>query len=320
MKHLRITKLILAALAFALLFSACAPKPAPVNVGPSISVAGHTIDLKALYDKANNYYHVGVTNYEVPLQKLDAAYEQAYNEFLLGVRDLMAVRQNCFVNVATTETQIVDAALGNMEPGQLINALATTNLTGEQATTTCAQGYDEVADYTITHRSDLSQKYLARYGLAVDYEAYFSDFIEVDIMNDLAQTYGDSTLVYQKLADVGIPGITDWSWLPTRLLKATHANESICRYYMSGDFMDSLPLATKLKFKGHETAIASMFEATWIPAEANGGQVGLCTMYRWAAIRWYQRDVLSQAAQNALSGTGDQGAIPTLPPLNTPIP
>lgn len=308
--------LIVAILALSLGLTACIPTP-PVNVAPPVSVSGHTIDVKALYDKANNYYHVGVTNYEVPLLKLDIAYKAADNEFRLGVRDQMAVAQNCFVNAAQTESQIVDAALGNMEPGQLVNALVTNNLTGEQATTTCATIYSKLADYVPTHRAALSQAQQARFGMAVDYEAYFSNFIEVDIMNDLMQTYGDSTLVYQKLADAGVPGITDWSWLPTKMLKATNNDEGICKYYMSGAFMDSLPLATRLKFKGHETALASLFEATWIPASGNGG-LGLCTMYRLAALRWFERDVLSQPTRNVQDTGVDQSAVPTAPPAVNP--
>lgn len=317
MKNKRFSKLILLALLLLVLLSACGKKNAEVEVGaPPITAFGQEIDIRAMADKLNNFRQVGIRDYENPMMKANAAYEAAIDEFVVGASEIMAVGQTCIVDQAKAQAFVVDAAIGDVSQEGMINALVSDNLTGAEPTAECVVIYQDLADYVMAHRANIKNLKLALYGFTIDYETYFTEWVGVDIFNDLLQVYGDSAVVYQQLEDNGVelPGTTDISWLPTDLLRATHSNYEICNYYMSGDFMQSLDSSTRTKFRGHEEALYSMFEATWIPAEVNGG-VGQCTMYRWAAIRWFQRTNYSDTTRSIIE-EGNQAIIPTPAPLD----
>ena len=288
-----------------LILTACGKSDkAEVNVGPPpITVMGQEIDIRAIASKLNNYRQVGIRDYENPIVKMWASYVLTLDEYIVGASEIMAVGENCFVDQAQAQAYVVSAALGNVDQNGMINALVSDNLTGSEPASECAAIYSDLADYVMAHRAAIKNEKLKVINMTVDYETYFTEWVEVDAMNDLLQVYGDAAVVYQQLEDHGVdlPGTTDITWLPSRLLLVTHTDFGVCDYYMSGAYRSSLDSGTRAKFKDHPEALDSMFEATWIAPEHNGG-VGECTMYRWAAIKWMQRTSVSSATNSSIEG------------------
>ncbi len=284
--------------------------------GPKVPVAPGLpkVDIVGILDKANKFYNTGVDTYEKTGTQLWAAYTQKMNTFRTGARDLMGSYQLCFTNVAATESQIGIAVMSKVSQTGMINAFATqSSVSGEVATAKCAEGYGKLADYIISNRASIQDAYLAQFNNATDYMAYLTDWPEVQMMNDLLQTYGSTTGVYKALADRGI-GVSDWSWLPTKNLWVSAGNDkNLCQYYISGQFMQNVPYSMKLKFTGHEDSLALLYESTWNPA-ANGGD-GECRLTRFAALEYRTRSIVSQDTGDVLKSGKDTSLFPPATPV-----
>lgn len=272
--------------------------------------SGAPIDpTKAILSQARTYFKGGVDR-ESNITVLWRKYELSMNTFRLGAKDLFGAANACSASVALTESTIGEAVTGNMDGEAIFSALVTNSVSGEQATTECAQIFRQLADYIVANRAAVQNANLMAFEAAVDYQNYTSSFPEVDFMNDLMQTYGDTTIVYQKLADNGI-GVSDWSWLPTANLWVSHGDKNLCQYYTSGQFMDNLSYSAKLKFTGHESALARLYESTWNPA-ANGGN-GECRMTRYAALEYMTRSIVGADTQQIIQSGQDQELFPATP-------
>lgn len=312
MKRSRISMVI--AVVMMLIMTACGGNSLP-SVLPTVQVAGVNIDIQGIINQAREYYNEGVT-LEGSLTTLYRAYEQAMSTFRLGVRDLLANNDGCFADVARTESEIAVSVMGGQGQAELVNALATGSVSGEAATVACVQLRIQIADYTISHRQNVQDRYMAMFEVAVDYRLYTTNYPEVAWINDLLTTYLDTTQVYEFLGDNGI-GVSDWSWLPTANLSVTHSDETLCRYYMSGDFMANISYDMQLKFTGHQDALARLYRATWNPA-LNAGR-GQCTMTRMAALEYMTRSILSGDTRTVIETGEDMGVFPTPAPL-APVP
>lgn len=299
-------KFFLTLVSLALFLSACGT-PAPQGTSPVLP----KIDPVAILAQARTYYNGGV-NRETNITNLWRKYELAMNTFRLGAKDLLGAANACSASVAQTESTIGKAVTGNMDGDAIFSALVTNSVSGEQATTECTQIFRQLADYIVANRAAIQDANLMAFNAATEYMNYTSNFPEVDFMNDLMQTYGDPTFVYQKLADNGIKGITDWSWLPTSNLWVSHTDKALCQYYVSGEFMANLPYSMKLKFTGHEMALAKLYESSWNPA-ANAGR-GECRMTRYAALEYMTRSIVSADTQNVIQSGQDQSVFPTPQP------
>lgn len=302
-------KIVLMLLIATFLITACGGGKSPQDTVPAIP----KLDPAAIISKGRAYYKAGVDR-ETNITVLWRKYEVAMNTFRLGAKDLIGAANACSASVATTESTIGNAVTGNMSGDAIFSALVTNSVSGEQATTECAQIFRQLADYIVANRAATANANLMAFEAATEYMNYTSSFPEVDIMNDLMQTYGDTAIVYQKLADNGI-GATDWSWLPTANLWVSHSDQKLCQYYISGEFMANVTYSTKLKFTGHETALARLYESTWNPA-ANGGK-GECRMTRYAALEYMTRSILSSDTQNIIQTGEDQSLFESTP---TPAP
>lgn len=295
---------IMATLVFmvSILLTACAPRQTPLQELGT--------DVKAIIDKGRVYYNGGV-NRETTLTQLWANHVMTYNTFVMGARDLIANQQMCYTNVAATESTIATAVMSNLDGDAIFDALVTNSVSGEAATTACVQLNQQLANYIIANRSAVQDSYMASFNAATEYMNYTSNFPEIQWMNDLLQTYGDTALLYQKLADEGI-GVSDWSWLPTKNLWASTSDQNLCQYYITGAFMENLPYSTRLKFTGHEDALARLYEAAWNPA-ANSG-AGECRLYRYAALEYMTRPIVSAATNQVITTGEDQSIFPTPTP------
>ncbi len=267
------------------------------------------LDPVAILSQARTYYKGGVDR-ETNITVLWRKYELSMNTFRLGAKDLIGAANACSTSVASTESTIGNAVTGNMDGDAIFSALVTNSVSGEQATTECTQIFRQLADYIVANRAAVQNANLMAFEAATDYMNYTSSFPEVDFMNDLMQTYGDTTLVYQKLADNGV-GVSDWSWLPTANLWVSHQDKNLCQYYISGEFMQNISYSSKLKFTGHESALARLYESTWNPA-ANGGN-GECRMTRYAALEYMTRSIVGADTQQIIESGQDQGLFPATP-------
>ena len=265
--------------------------------------AGVGRSVKQLFATGRKYYSEGVEK-EANLTVLWREYEQSMNAFRTGARDLISNAEHCYSNVATTESTIAEAVMGNMDMNGLFNGLMTQSVSGEAATSECTQLNQRLADYIVTNRQAVKDKYMSAFDAATDYQVYTSQFPEVDIMNDLMQTYLDTTSLYAALAENGI-GVTDWSWLPTANLMVSHSDEDLCRYYINGEFMENIGYSMKMKFVGHEDSLYRLYESTWNPA-ANQGR-GECRMTRYAALEYMTRNILSSDTRDVIESGEDQG-------------
>lgn len=278
------------------------------NTGGGGIVPG--LDLLGKIDSARVHYNQGVTQ-EGTLTTLWQAYEQNMNEFRTGAGDLMAINNGCFANVAATEAAIAKAAVGDMSDSALINALTTTSITGEVATTECVQLSRQLADFVITHRAAVKNSYMMVQDAAKNYLAHSLDQIEVDVMNDVLQTYGDTAGAYAFLKEHGIDGVTDWGWLPTVALRVSHSDEAVCNYYKSGAFKDNLLPGVQTKFSGHEESLMRVYQVAWNPTTFGGR--GECRMYGYAALEWMTRPIISNDTRDVLETGEDSGLFPTQP-------
>lgn len=304
----KINFLLLGVMVVGMLLSACAPSAR--RVVPTVEVGGVRIDPQALIATGRQYYNGGVQQ-ETTLTNLWRKYEQSMSTFRTGVRDLVANKESCYVDVAATESTIAQSVTGNMDGDAIFSALVSQSVSGEAATVECTKLNRQLADFTIANRQAVQDNLLAAFEAATKLMQYTSQYPEIDITNDLLQTYGDTTKVYKVLADNGI-GVTDWSWLPTANLWVAHSDEKLCRYYTSGEFMANVSYSTKLKFTGHEDALARLYESTWNPA-ANGGR-GECRMTRYAALEYMTRSILSSDTREVIETGEDTGVIPTEAP------
>ncbi len=298
-------KMVLIALIAMLLLAGCARKPTP----PSPALP--KIDPVAVLAQARTYYNGGV-NRETNLTGLRAKAELTLNTFRTTAHDLIANNASCYTNVAAAESTIAEAVMSNQSSDAIFSALVTQSVSGEQATTACVALNQQLANFVISNRAAVQDAFLAVVLAANEYVNYTTNFPEIDFMNDLMQTYGNLSFVYQKLADNGI-GVSDWSWLPTENLRINMgSNKARCDYYLTGAFKANLRSSQQRKFTGHEDALMSMYEAEWDPT-ANGGK-GLCTLYRYAALKEMTISPLSSDTQDVLQNNTDQGIFPTETP------
>ncbi len=301
-------KVIPIILALTFVLTACG-NPAPQDTAPALP----KLDPVAILAQARTYYKGGVDR-ESNITVLWRKYELALNNLRLGAKDLMGVANACSASVAQTESTIAQAATGNMDGDAIFSALVTNSISGEQATTECVQVFRQLADYIVANRAAVQNANLMAFEAAVEYQNYTSSFPEVDFMNDLMQTYGNTQKVYEKLAENGI-GVSDWSWLPTANLWVSHTDKNLCQYYISGEFMNNIAYSAKLKFTGHESALALLYESTWNPA-ANGG-TGECRMTRYAALEYMTRSIVSADTQSIIESGQDTELFPA---TATPVP
>lgn len=300
---MKLRKAFFALITIALILTACGRSVAPQDTSPAFP----KLDPVAILAQARTYYNGGV-NRETNITNLWRKFELTMNTFRLGAKDIIGAANACSANVALTESTIGEAVTGNMNGEAIFSALVTNSVSGEQATTECAQIFRQLADYIVANRAAIQDANLHAFEAATEYMNYTSNFPEVDFMNDLMQTYGDPSFVYQKLADNGI-GVSDWSWLPTANLWVSHTDEKLCRYYLTGEFMANLPFSMKLKFTGHDSALAKLYESSWNPA-ANAGR-GECRMTRYAALEYMTRSIVSADTQNVIQSGQDEGLFPT---------
>lgn len=285
-----------------IMLAACA-SPAPTPVAPVMP----KIDPKAILSQARTYYNGGVQR-DTNITNLQRKFENTMNTFRLGATDLIANNKNCFKDGAEAEKTVAQAVMGTQPREAVFNALVTASVSGEQFTMKCAEGNQKIADFIISKRPEVQNAAQAVFEAATEYMQYTSAFPEIQWMNDFMQTYGDTAVLYQKLADNGI-GVSDWTWLPTKNLWVSHTDQKLCQYYISGQFMENVPYSTKLKFTGHTDALARLYESAWNPV-ANGGR-GECRMYRYAALEYMTRSILSSDTQNVIQGGQDQSLFPT---------
>lgn len=256
-----------------------------------------------------DYYSRGVAQ-EKNITTLFRQYEQSMSTFRLGARDLITNNANCFKDVAATESAIADAALGNQDEGALVNALSTDSVTGEQATSGCVEGNRQIADYVLTNRQAVQDNYMATFSAAEDYMEYTSSFPEIDVMNDLLQTYGDMNTLRKELKAQGIEvvGATDFTWLPTANLWVSTTDKALCDYYTTGAFVNELMPTMKSKFENHPDALMGLYESAW------DSSLGECRLTRYAALKFMTRKVVSRDTNQIINTGVDEGIFVTEQP------
>lgn len=267
------------------------------------------VDLSKALSDIRVHYKGGVDQ-ETNVSFLRRQYEQTRSNFDLVISDLLANNAICFKNVAETESTIGNAVMdSNASSESLINALVTQSPSGEQATTQCAQLNVQIANTVISHRAGILDAYNKFFEAALRYKNYTSSWPEIKVMNDLFQTYGDPRMVEQKLEEFGLPGFTDFAWLPTNNLFADFpGNKAKCDYYNTGAFMADLPGSVKIKFSGHEESLMSLYEVQWMP---QAGAAGNCRLFRQAALDEITISILTTNTGTILNTNTDSGAIPT---------
>ena len=266
--------------------------------------------LTEIYAKAQDYYNRGVS-LETNTTNLWRAYEQVYSNFRLTAMDLIKTGGQCYQDVAAAEATIAEAVMGNKPKDSIINSLTTDSVSGEAAVSKCAELNRQLADYIISNRREAYNAYMRAFESATGYMQYTSNFPEIDIMNDLMDTYLSAEKIEAELAKKNIH-VTDWTWLPTTNLWVSHTDRALCNYYISGEFKQNLLPSVIRKFKDHEGALESQYAATWNPA-ANRGN-GECRMYRTAALEYMTRSIISDDTRGIVEGGSDSSVFPT----NTP--
>jgi hypothetical protein len=273
-----------------------------------VSQAAAKVVTQGMINKMHDYYGRG-KELEKELTVLDRMYSQTQNTFRTGARDLIANNTSCYKSVAQTESAIAEAALGNMEGDALVNVLATgASVTGEQATSKCVDLNTRLAEYIVGHRKAVQDAHNNRFEKAQDYRLYLEHFPELEWMNDLLQTYGSPQGVYNFLESIGIPGVTDWTWLPTKGLWTSHSNKEKCDYYRNGKFKDELARDLQRQFKGHEDSLYNLYDATWNSSNSE------CRLYRFAALEWMERDVVSRDTRDVQESGEDTSVYITPQP------
>lgn len=290
-----------------LLVTSCGPKP--TTSAPSIPVS--VSDWKPALDKVRTHYNGGVVM-EGSTTKLRRAYEQTDSAFRLAVADEINIGKMCFKDAAAADATVANAIFDQQQDnGTLINALVTQSVTG-QSTPECAPIYQKLAEIVASYRPAIMDAYLLYFNQATDYKTYTSAWPEIDVMNDIFQTVADPTQVAEILKENGLPGFTDFTWLPTENLYMDFpGNKAKCDYYTSGQFMNDLPSLMLAKFQGHEQSLRNLYEARWMPMT---GANGNCRLLRQAALDEMTVSILSQGTQDVINSGIDTGAVPTVQP------
>lgn len=293
--------------------SACAPKatPAPESVAPALAGPISAINNPtAALNVAQAYYTKGykLQNDFMSLHQYSVGLD---TKFRTGIGDLFANNQACFASVASTESQVAEAVMGDptLPKDSIIDVLATggASVSGEQATSECVQLNKQIADYVISNRAAMFDARQAAYGMGLNYKAYLHDQIGNYIINDVVLSATNSQKIKDWMKEKKI-GITDFTWFPTNDLQYEirgSTAQPTCSYYMDGLAVQELDPDFVAKFAGHEGDLKSLYKATW------NSNSKACTLYRWAAFD--KMLVVPTSAQTQdVYGTGeDQGAFPT---------
>jgi hypothetical protein len=289
-----------------LVLTACGRSPAEQATGlPGVDIKKALSDIRVYYNTE--------TTLEKDVSFLRRQYEQTRSSFDLTIRDLLANNAICYKNVAETESTIGNAVMdSNASSDSLINALVTQSVSGEQATSICAGLNQQIATTVITNRQAILDAYNKFFEAALNYRLSLSNWPEIKVMNDLFQTYGDPRMVEQKLVEAGLPGFTDFAWMPTENLFMDYpGNKAKCDYYITGEFMNYLPASMKIKFSGHEESLLNLYQAQWMP---QSGANGNCRLSRMAALDEMTVSILSTGTIDVINTNVDSGVIPTPAP------
>lgn len=284
-----------------LLIAACGGRSSATNGVPA-SAASSLAEVTRIMDLANDYWTKGRAM-QAHQMVLFNKYTSDRTAFEVGIQELVANQANCADLVAATEVVIAEAISSNMDNKAIFSGLATESVSGEQATTECAQLSNKIGDHIVSNRAAVNAAYQAQYEHATAYQLYLSSTPEIDFINDLMSTYGDIGQVWAALGEKEI-GVSDFAWLPTQELQVKHSNRALCSYYTSGEFIGELPYFTLDKFAGHEDSLRRLYSATW-----NSGE-GLCTMYRMAALDFMLRPIVSQGTAEVINSGIEQSVFP----------
>lgn len=279
---------------------------APVLQGPISSIK----DPVAAWNVAQAYYTKGykLQNDFMKLYQYSVGLD---NKFRMGLGELFANNQACFDSVASTESTVAEAVMGdpNMSVDAIINVLATggASVSGEQATTECVKLNLQIADYTISNRSAMFDARQASYEAGLNLKAYLHDQIGNYIINDLVLSATNNQDIKNWMREKNI-GITDFTWFPTNDLQTVvrgSTAEATCQYYMSGTAVMELDPDFVAKFAGHENDLKSLYKGVWNSNDKT------CTLYRWAAFDKMQIVPVSSDTQDVYGTGEDVGAFPT---------
>lgn len=306
MKSSKIAMFLFAVMLF---LTACGAKPRELPVVPAgVSVNG----VKDVMSKASAFHSGGVAQ-EANLTRLWNKQLTSRSKYRTSVEDLIGNNTICFKNAQETQVAVAKAVFDRnyttQQAGAIVaNVLSTggASVTGDKAITACTELNKQIADFMIANRAEVADNYNLMFDAASEYMRYTSSSPEIDIMNDLMRTYLDVNKVYDALHEAGIPGVSDWTWLPTVNLWVSHSDKALCIYYISGDFKNSLLPEVKRKFERHAASLENLYAATWNPV-ANGGK-GECRMYRMAALEYMTRPIINESVRQDVQN-GDDSSV-----------
>ncbi len=271
------------------------------GVGKAVNAIG--AEAQALISQGRQYYHEGI-DMQTSAINLRRAYETKDSSFRLTVQDLFANKKSCFKDAATLESTVATAVMSQKSGGELVNALSTSSVSGEAATTACIELNKSLADIIVSSRSGIQNAYMASFEAATAFENKISSYPEIKLVNDLLTTYGSTDGVIHALSLDGV-GVTDFTWLPTMDLYVDTSNDQLCTYFKSGAFKDDLPQIVKDKFTGHDDALTGLYSTRKNPLGTG------CRVYRQAALYVMTLPILSAQTSQVVGSGVDQGAMPT---------
>lgn len=285
-----------------------AATPAPESVAPALTgPVGAVKDPVAAWNVAQAYYSKGYKLQNDFMSKHQYAMGLD-SKFRLGLLELIANQSSCFANVSQTESTIADAVMSDQNLTEAaINALVTSSVSGEMATTECASLSRTVADYVISNRAAMFDARQAAYDVGLSFKAFLHDQIGNYIINDLISAATNNQDIKDWMLKNNI-GITDFTWFPTNDLQYVIGGstaQTTCEYFRNGKAIEELDSEFVAKFAGHEGDLKSLYRASWNSNE------GKCTLYRWAAFDKLLVVPTSSTTQNVFGTGEDESAFPT---------